>query len=310
MNRLSVVATLLALWLVPCQAAQAEVSLEQTERGVTVKLDGQPFTEYLIKSGSKPVLWPVYGPTGKRMTRNWPMENDVPGETDRDHVHQRSFWFTHGDVNGVDFWAPGKGRIEHREFVKVEEDPVATIVTRNDWVSPDGSEVVCQDERTLRFGGDAEQRWIDFDIVLKATNGPVVFGDTKEGSFGIRTASSMRVDSKPGGKIVNSNGQEDKQAWGKPAAWVDYHGPIDGETLGIAILNHPTSFRFPTHWHVRTYGLFAANPFGLSDFTGGASRGEYTLPAGETLSLRYRVLLHKGDEKSAGVAEAFSKYAE
>jgi hypothetical protein len=290
-------------------AAAAEVTTEKSPGGILVKIDGQPFTEYLTKSGSKPIMWPLIGPTGKRVTRNWPMDTGVEGEKDRDHPHQRSLWFTHGNVNGIDFWSEGKGRIEHREFAKVESGPVATIVTRNDWLSPDGSKLVCQDERTHLFGGDADQRWIDVDIVLTASNGPVVFGDTKEGSFGVRVASSMRVDSKKGGHIVNSDGKTDGAAWGKPAAWVDYHGPVDDETLGIAILNHPTSFRFPTYWHVRTYGLFAANPFGLHDFTAGASKGEYTLPAGEKLKLRHRVLLHKGDEKQGRVAEAFAEFA-
>ncbi len=288
---------------------RAEVTVKESPQGVTVELDGLPFTTYLVKSGSKPILWPVIGPTGKRVTRNWPMETGVPGETDRDHPHQRSLWFSHGDVNGIDFWSEGKGRIEHREFVKVAGGPEAVIVTKNDWLSPDGSQRICQDERTLRFGGDKDRRWIDFDITITATDGPVVFGDTKEGSFGVRTASSMRVDSKKGGRIVNSEGQQDKAAWGKPAAWVDYQGPVDGEQQGIAILNHPSSFRFPTYWHVRTYGLFAANPWGLSDFTAGAKKGQYTLPAGESLTLRYRVLLHTGDEKSAGIAEAFADYA-
>ena len=92
------------------------------------------------------------------MTRSWPLETDVPGETDRDHVHQRSLWFTHGDVNGIDFWSEGKGRIEHRELVKAEGGPEATIVTRNDWLSPDGSQLVCQDERRFTFGADADRR--------------------------------------------------------------------------------------------------------------------------------------------------------
>ncbi len=290
--------------------ARAEVSVEQTPLGVTVKLDGQPFTEYLIRSGSKPILWPVIGPTGKRVTRNWPMEKAVAGETDRDHPHQRSLWFTHGNVNGVDFWVEGKGRIEHKEFVKVEGGPEATIVSRNNWVTGDGSKLICQDERTLKFGGNAEQRWIDFEIAITATTGPVVFGDTKEGSFGMRVASSMRVEAKPaGGQIINSEGKTNGLAWGKQAAWVDYHGPVEGETAGIAILNHPSSYGFPTYWHVRTYGLFAANPFGLHDFTNGQTKGEYTLPAGETLKLRYRVLLHKGDEKAGKVAEAFADFA-
>lgn len=291
--------------------AVAEVTAEKTDQGVIIKADGQPFTEYVIKSGSKPILWPIIGPNGKRLTRNWPMQTDVPGETDKDHPHQRSLWFTHGEVNGIDFWSEGKGRIEHREFVTVEGGPQAKIVTRNDWLSPDGSKLICQDERTMTFGANASGRWIDFDIAIKAVNEPVEFGDTKEGSFGVRTASSMRVDSKKGGKIVNSEGKENGYAWGRPAAWVDYHGPVDGDVSGIAIMNHPSSFRFPTAWHVRTYGLFAANPFGKKDFPPNAAKdqGAYTLPVGETLKLRYRVLLHNGDEKEGKVAESFAEYA-
>jgi hypothetical protein len=298
-------------------AVFAEVTLEKSPGGVRVSIDGKPFTEYLVhadlkpthKPASKPILWPLVGPGDKRVTRNWPMEEGVPGETDHDHIHQQSLWFTHGSVNGIDFWSEGKGIIEHREFVKVESGPQATLVTRNDWLSPDGSKLQLQDERTLIFGGDAQRRWIDFSIVLNASNGPVVFGDTKEGSFGARMASSMRVAAKPAGRIINSDGLTDDKAWGKPAAWVDYHGPVDGDTVGIAILNHPDSFRFPTYWHVRTYGLFAANPFGLHDFTAGAKTGEYTLPAGESLRLRYRVLLHQGDEKAGRVAESFADFA-
>ncbi len=287
----------------------AELTVEDTPGGVAVKIDGQPFAEYLTKSGSKSIVWPIYGPTGKLMTRSWPMDDKVASEKDRDHIHQRSLWFTHGDVNGIDFWSEGKGRIEHREFVKKTGGEEAVIVTKNDWVSPDGKKVL-EDERTFTFGGDKDARWIDVDIALMATEGPVVFGDTKEGSFGVRVPSSVRVETLKGGKIVNSDGKQNLAAWGKPAAWVDYHGPIDDETLGIAILNHPSSFRYPTHWHVRTYGLFAANPFGLSDFTNGKEKGEYTLPKGAGLRLRYRVLLHKGDEREGHVAEAFSAYAQ
>ena len=163
--------------------------------------------------------------------------------------------------------------------------------------------------RTIHLYDLGDARLLIFDIDLHASVAAITFGDTKEGSFGVRVPSSMRVDSKQAGAIVNSEGQTNQAAWGKPAAWVDYHGPVEGETLGIAILNHPTSFRFPTHWHVRTYGLFAANPFGLSDFTGGKSQGQYTLAEGETLKLRYRVLFHKGDEKQGRVAEVFAEYA-
>jgi hypothetical protein len=290
--------------------AVAEITAERTEGGVTIKIDGQPFTEYLMCSGTKPILWPIIGPTGKPMTRAYPMGEGTKEK--KDHVHHRSLWFTHGDVNGVDFWSekPDKNAItKHREFVEVKSGPCATVVARNDWLAPDGKKV-CEDQRTFTFGTDGDARWIDFDIAIKASEGPVKFGDTKEGSMGIRVAETMKVDAKLGGKIINSEGQTDKDAWGKPAAWVDYYGPVDGETLGIAIFNHPSSLRFPTTWHVRTYGLFAANPFCLRDFTGDKSAdGSYTLPAGQTMTLRYRILLHRGDEKSGKVAEAYAAYA-
>ncbi len=285
-----------------------EVTAATSPQGVVVKIDGEMFTEYLTRSGAKPILWPVLGPTGKPVTRAYPM-GEAPNETD-DHVHQRSLWFTHGKVNGVDFWGEGKksGTIVHRRFVKVASGPEAVVVTENDWLDPDGKKV-CEDQRRLCFGAGEHARWIDFDITIKASAGPVRFGDTKEGTFGIRVAETMKVKAPGKGKIVNSEGQTNQAAWGRPAAWVDYFGPVDGQTVGIAVLNHPKSFRFPTHWHVRDYGLFAANPFGLHDFPGGEKLdGSHTVPAGESISFYYRVLLHKGDDKEGRVAEAFRVY--
>jgi hypothetical protein len=283
------------------------------ESGLVVKKDGQVVTHYLIKAGNKPILWPIIGPTGKEMTRAYPMRK-VEGEK-TDHIHQRSLWFTHGDVNGTSFWEEVNpkhqpGETVHREFVKAEGGDQATIVVRDDWKTPEGKKLL-EDERKIVIRDVGEARVLDFDVTLKATEGDVKFGETKEGAFGIRVPTSMDVNSKKGGQIVTSEGDKDDSAWGKKAAWVDYHGPVDGEQLGIAVLNHPSSFRFPTRWHVRTYGLFAANPWGTKDFTGGKETGgEYVLPKGESLNLRYRVIFHKGNEQEGKIAEAFAKYAE
>ena len=122
--------------------------------------------------------------------------------------------------------------------------------------------------------------------------------------------SSSCAEQDGGGTIVNSNGQTDADAWGKRAAWVDYSGPVLGETVGIAVLNHPESLRFPTYWHVRTYGLFAANPFGQRDFLGASAQdGSLSLRQGESFSMHFRVILHAGDAGAANLAEAFEQYA-
>lgn len=308
--RLAVAFALLSSSVAVARAAQ--LSADKTAEGVTIKIDGAPFTEYRIQSGSKPIIWPIVGPTGALLTRNYPMAKGV-GEKE-DHIHHRSLWFTHGNVNGIDFWAETGvktplGTIKHREFIEVAGGETARVATRNDWLAPDGKRQL-EDERHVVFGVDGETRWIDFTIKLIACDGPVVFGDTKEGAFGIRVNEVVKVDAKKGGKIVNADGLVDKEAWGKRSNWVDYYGPIDGKVAGVAILNHPSSFRYPTWWHVRTYGLFAANPFGPASFEGKKEAGEgYALEKGKSLTLRYKLLLHKGDEKEGKVAESFAVYA-
>ncbi|MCE5268782.1 MAG: PmoA family protein [Planctomycetaceae bacterium] len=287
----------------------AEITAERSADRVVVKIDGQLFTEYLIRCGTKPALWPIIGPTGERMTRDYPMAKRAGEKTD--HPHQRSLWFSHGLVNGVNFWIEqGRcGTIRHIEFTRVASGKPAIIATRNAWLDPDGRKV-CEDHRDFRFDTDGDSRWIDVDIALKATDGPVTFGDTKEGAFGMRVVESISVDAKLGGKMINSRGQIDNAAWGQPAEWIDYHGPLAGKTVGIAILNHPSSFQYPTRWHARPYGLLAANPFCLNDFTSGKlSGGGKTLSSGESLTLRYRVLLHRGDQREGRVSEAFSAYS-
>ena len=303
----------MACWLAAAAEALAAGPWEvvKDDQGLVVKKDGKLVTHYLVKSGNKPILWPVIGPTGKEMTRAYPMRM-VDGEK-KDHVHQRSLWFTHGSVNEFSFWeevnpkkAPGEQR--HREFKVQEGGEQATIVSQTDWLG-DGKKVL-EDERTIVIRDQEGARVLDYRIVLRASEGDVHFGETKEGSFGIRIPTSMDVDSKQRGQIVNDGGQTDAEAWGQKASWVDYHGPVEGEHLGIAVLNHPQSFRYPTRWHVRTYGLFAANPWGVKDFTAGKEAGgEYTLPKGESLTLSYRVIFHKGDEKEGKIAQEFEKFA-
>jgi hypothetical protein len=323
--------------IVIARSHASEFTVDQTPDGVTVNLDGKLFTKYVTKSGKKPILWPIIGPTGKQMTRAWPMDTTAVDaekaakggklpKTDilsDDHSWHRSMWFEYQSVNGNNLWeehaTPPTGSTKHKEFVEVSGGPKAKIVTRNDWLDPDGKKLL-EDERTIICSTDGDNRIIDFDITLKATDGDVVFGDEKDGVFGIRVPDTMRVDAKQGGSFVNSDGKVDERedpadakspatAWGKPASWIDYHGPVDGEKLGIAVLEHPSSFGYPTRWHTRNYGLFAANVFAQQALDAKEPKASTTLKAGDTMTFRFRVIFHKGDEKEAHIADAFTKYS-
>jgi hypothetical protein len=289
-------------------AAGAGVWFRSKGRNLVVELDRHTFTEYRVDIGRKPFLFPLIGPTGDPFTRAYPMES-LAAE-DHDHPHQRSFWFTYGNVNDVDFWAETEksGTIRESSRRLVAEGPVlGRLKTRDEWLAPDGRTVL-EDERVTTFYNTPTTRVIDFDIRLFATSGAVTFKDTKEGMFGIRVASSMDVTRKNGGKITNAEGLIDEKAWGQASPWVDYVGPVNGKLVGIAIMNHPDSFRYPTTWHVRTYGLFAANPFGWHDF-GKPARGDHTVAAGDSMAFHYRVVLHDGDTPSARLSARFHDYA-
>jgi hypothetical protein len=303
----------LLAWLTPTLASSAfaQFRLEKHDGGVRVYEADKMIADYAINQGPKPIVWPLLGPDGEKMTRDYPMIKDSQNEA-HDHPHHRSLWFTHGEVNGIDFWAEGEkmGRTEHQEYTKLADGKTAVIATKNLWNSPSG-ETVLSDRRRYTFSnGPDDSRILDCEFELIASHGDVHFGDTKEGTFALRIAESMKVDAKKGGQIVNSEGDTDGKAWGKAAEWVDYHGPIGDKTLGIAILCHPSTFHHPNRWHVRTYGLFGANPFGVAHFENKKEMTDGTrLKKGDSLVFRYRVILHKGNEKDAKIADQFQKYA-
>lgn len=309
--------------LAALQAASAtDVKLTRADDRVRVEVGGKLFTEYVFKGMPRPILYPVLAVDGTEMTRNYPMKKGVAGEVE-DHPHHRSLWFTHGDVNGIDFWAensPQKGKIVNQSVEQSTQGGVGTIKSRNQWVGPDGT-VHMTDETTIRFHGTADARFIDYEVTLKAPAAkPVVLGDTKEGSMAIRLPLWMTPTHSQGkgkkhegkGTIVNDSGQKNDATWGKKSTWVDYHAPKDGKVYGVAMFDNPKNPRHPTWWHVRTYALFAANPFGKHDFENLKDQpkaGNLEIPAGGSTTFRWRFYFHSGDEKAAKVAERYKDYA-
>lgn len=318
------VTLLAAALLTPLTAllsAAPDAKVIRTDDRVRVELGGQLFTEYLFSGGPRPYFYPVIAADGTQLNRDFPMKKDVAGE-ETDHPHHRSLWFTHGAVNGVDFWSEGKGKglIVNESVEASAKGSVATIHARNKWVAPDGA-VYCTDDTTVRLSAIPEGRQIDYEVTIKApADKPVVLGDTKEGSMAMRVAqwltpvhTSGKKKTEGVGTIINAEGVLNSDTWSKRSTWVDYHAPKDGKIYGIAMFDNPKNPRYPTWWHVRDYGLFAANPFGQHDFEKDSKdnpkAGDLTVPAGGSVTFRYRLYFHMGDEKTAKVAEHAQAYA-
>jgi hypothetical protein len=308
---LLVIAPIIGVGQLPGSKDASGIQFEPQPDRIVVRLDGRTWTEYVYGNVPRPFCFPLLGPGQVRMTRNFPMR-DVPGE-ERDHPHHRSFWFTHGAVNGQDFWSesPKAGRIVQQAVERMEPGSTQGVLqTSNLWVAASG-QTVCADRRTLTFyvPKSADQRMIDFEIVLYALDRQVVFGDTKEGSMALRVAETMPVK-KGAGRILNSRGDKDVAAWGKRAEWCDYSGEISGQTMGMALFDHPANPRHPTWWHVRDYGLFAANPFGRHDFEQLSDRdaGNLAVSPGNAVTFRYRLILHRGDAQAADLARLYGEY--
>lgn len=306
--------TLLAMTLA---LATAQVKITPSQDRIAVEIDGKPFGD-LIYGGDawKPYLYPLRSASGKQVVRHFPMEKDVPNEP-RDHFHHRGLWFAHGDVNGYDFWSsdvlnkpnPKFGKIVLNHLVATKSGKKSGSVNiLFDWKDPNGKTLITE-IRTMTFHSDPLLRIVDVDIKLDMKE-QVKFGDTKEGTFGLRLAAPLQ-EQKGSGKMVNAEGAEgEKAVWGSASPWVDYYGTLDGEKLGIAIFDHPQNPRHPVRWHSRAYGLFAANPFGLAEFVRDKTKdGTMTVEAGKVLRYRYRVVIHPGDAQSAKVAEMYRKWA-
>jgi hypothetical protein len=311
--------------------AQAQVEVKQHAERITVDIDGKPFTVIYIagKDLNRAYLHPLRTATGKIVNRSFPA-GQLPGET-TDHPHHAGLFYGHGDVNGYNYWAiqnvatpPSKasatmakmGRIVLKEVAAVRSGKasgsVDIVLT---WLTPEGKPLLTE-TRTMTFYTHPMLRIIDFDFNFRAID-QVVFRDTKEGTFAMRVATALEeLTPKDGsgptrtGKLVNAQGgQGEPNVWGKRSEWVDYSGQIDGENVGIVMMDHPGNPRHPTYWHSRGYGLHSINPFGVSDFLNDKTQnGSLTIEPGGHVRFRYRVIIHPGRGPER-IAELYRQYA-
>jgi hypothetical protein len=323
-------------------STEPEITLQVNgaEQKVDVLIDGQLFTSYIYPDMiKKPVFWPLMSPAGNMLTRSYPLINKEGDRTD--HPHQVGIWLNYGDVNGLDFWnnseaiAPeerdGYGIIYHRSVEKAESGKgTALLVTTSEWKAPDNTTIL--EERTrFKFTASENMRIIDRTTTLQAMIDEVIFKDNKEGMFAIRVARELELPSENPAQLTDSHGvvtyvekmdnslvtgnyrssegMEGKEVWGTRGRWMKLSGVIKGEEVSIVIIDHPSNVGYPTHWHARDYGLFAANTLGQKIFSDGKLELNYSLKKGESVTFNYRLVVAAQDLSDGQINELADEYA-
>lgn len=323
-----------ALGLAAAPLMAASVELKRGEDQIEVTIGGKPFTTYYFhKDVAKAYLMPLQTPSGVVVSRPFPLFNDV-SMADRKlpgfEPHQRPLYFGHGDIDAVDLWSeavfssalarpdakqpatPRPLRAHgHMTLVKLEEvqgGPDSGTIRARFNIEDPNNRVLAEETQTYIFRGDERTRIIDCEYVFYALGNPIVFGDTKEGTFAVRLNAEL---STPHDHMLNSRGAVGEPAiWGKPADWVNYSGTVSGKTVGVVAFDHPSSFRHPTTWHARGYGLLAANPFAAREFTSDDKQdGSWTVPERKSITFRYRVVIYDGELTPAQLADMYKQYS-
>ena len=323
------------------QSKRFAIAENKADKRVDITIDGKPFTSYIYPDEiKKPALYPLRTSDGTLITRGWPLD-PRPGER-VDHPHHVGMWLNYGNVNGLDFWnnstdIPAEkrdhyGTVKHRSVNKMQADnDKAVLEVTADWQKPDGANLLREDTRYI-FSGTGNMRTIERITTLSALKEDVAFKDNKEGVIGIRLARELEHPSnKPEvftdasgkatavpklnnegvtGRYRSSEGKEGDDVWGTRGKWVNLNGVIDSRPVSLVILDHPKNVGYPTYWHARGYGLFAANPLGQKEFSQGKEVLDFKLPAGKSVTFRYKILINSGSHLTdAQVTDAFNKFS-
>lgn len=309
---------------------QVKFVQKENETKVEVLVGGEFFTAYIYDPKiDKPVLFPLQTASGITVTRGFPL---APRANERtDHPHHIGMWLNYGDVNGLDFWnnsdaipaidKPKYGSIRHQKILSVKDGAKkGVLVVTSNWVDISGK-ILIKEITTLTFSGDDNSRTIDRATTLTAQQEKVSFKDNKEGFMGIRVARELEIPSQKAEIFTDANGVATKVAvlnnegvtgtflsskgivgndvWGTRGTWCMMYGKKNSELVSIAIIDHPTNPGYPTYWHARGYGLFAANSLGQEPLSGGKEKLNFALEAGKSVTFKYRVVITNGSTPSA-----------
>ena len=302
-----------------------QVVKSTTENKIDVFIGNKIFTSFLYPSTlEKPVLYPVHAANETIVTRGFPL-NPQPGDP-TDHPHHLGIWFTYENVNGLDFWnnsyaIPNEkkhlyGWIRTDKILKTSGGSKGIISYHANWTNQQKN-VLLEETTHIEFSGTEHSRIIDRTTVLTADT-TVNFTDAKDGMYGIRLAHALQIpeikdkefkddkgnvtivkgvkDTIANGNYLTSEGKTGDDAWSTRGRWCKVYGKMGNDSVSIAIIDHPENPNYPTFWHARGYGLFAANPLGEKIFTNGKSSKNLKLLKGESVTFRYRIVIDSGNK--------------
>jgi hypothetical protein len=316
-----------------------KLTVNEAQRRVDVAVDGQPFTSYIWPDTiKKPVLYPIRAANGVLVTRGYPLD-PKPGER-VDHPHHVGLWFNYGNVNGLDFWnnsdaikpeaAAKYGTIRHKRVVSTKDgEGRGELAVEMTWDAPSGKTLLVEQTRFV-FEAQPGVRSIDRVTTLTAQDDKVSFTDNKEGVLGLRVARALeQPESRPQvltdeqgkptkvaapdnklvtGSYTSSEGKIGDAVWGTRGRWTTLTGTVEGKPVTLAILDNPSNPGFPTYWHARGYGLFAANPLGQNEMSGGKESLNFALDAGKSVTFKYRILILDGTAKPDQVEAQYKRF--
>jgi hypothetical protein len=305
------------------ESPEVKVVQVPKEKRVDIIIGGRPFTSFLYgDSIEKPVLYPLRTFNGTVVTRGFPL-NPQPGDP-TDHPHHLGLWFNFENVNGLDFWnnsyaipkekKSSYGWIKTDKIVETSGGDKGTLTYRAKWTNEQG-DVLLNEATKYEFSGEGNLRIIDRTTKLTA-NTDVVFTDAKDGMLGLRPAHELQIPTKedqkftdnkgnvtivkggtdmvPNGNYVTSEGKQGNDAWSTRGRWCKVYGKMGNDSVSVTIIDHPKNVNYPTFWHARGYGLFAANPLGEKIFTNGKSEKNLHLKKGESVTFRFRIIIDEG----------------
>lgn len=321
-----------------------EVKLVQNEaeQKVDVLVDSKLFTSFLYTDKlsvlKKTVLYPLVSANGVVVTRGYPLDPRPKERTD--HPHHIGSWFNYGDINGLDFWnnsdaipterASEMGIIRNNEILNIESGTgEGKLTVTNNWMNSEGN-IILKENTEFVFIASDRKRIVDRTTTLTALKEPVHFKDNKEGMIGIRIARQLELPSdKPSrlsdahgnvtelpvvdntgvsGNYLSSEGVTGLDVWGKRAKWVALSGNIESKDVSVVIMDNPTNVGYPTYWHARGYGLFAANPLGQKVFSDGEEELNFSLKPEASVTFKYRILLLDGKGNKQQLEDEYKNY--